>query len=260
MPLRRLSGANSVAMLAALLLALSAGAARAQDDVDPYEAELSSAEISDPLEGANRGIFVFNDFLDRYALEPVSKGWDFVLPDVVERSLKRAVWNFRFPVVFVNDLLQFKPKEAGIDLARFVINSSIGIGGLMDPAEKFGLARNAEDFGQTLGVWGLPAGPYLMIPFLGPANLRDGIGLIVDSLTNPASWFLPFVATVSVTGVDVINSRSLIGETIENEREASLDWYASVRSAYSQYREKLIRDDEEMVGRVSSIVGPEEQE
>jgi phospholipid-binding lipoprotein MlaA len=214
------------------------------DDSDDlyYDDSEEEEDGGDPFETMNRGIFWINDGLDRYAIEPVSTAWDFVLPDVVQRSLRSAFDNLRFPIVFFNDLFQGKPKEAGQDLARFLLNSTVGIGGFLDPASSIGLKPHNEDFGQTLGYWGLPPGPYLMLPFFGPSNVRDGCGLIVDTGFRAFGFFIPFWVSAAMQGVDTLNRRSLIREEIATERRAALDWYAAVRSAYSQYRENLVQD------------------
>jgi phospholipid-binding lipoprotein MlaA len=193
----------------------------------------------------NRGIFVVNDGLDRHVIEPVSAAWDWMLPDFAQRGLRRAFDNLRFPIVFFNNLLQWKPVVAGESVARFLLNSTVGLAGFLDPAAAIGIERRDEDFGQTLGWWGVPAGPFLMLPLLGPSNVRDGVGLIVDSALRAIGFFIPFWASVGMAGVDTLNRRSLIRDQIEAEREAAVDWYAAVRSAYTQYREALVSDQRE---------------
>jgi phospholipid-binding lipoprotein MlaA len=255
-PTRLLAGA-----LATLLFAsLPAGAQEADDPggepqaaPDPYaeyddlafedDADADLADDSgDPFETVNRGIFWVNDGIDRYALEPVSTAFDYALPDPVQRALRNAFDNLRFPIVFFNDLFQGKPVAAGRDLARFLLNTTVGIGGFLDPASTIGLEKHNEDFGQTLGYWGVPPGPYLMLPFFGPSNIRDGCGLIVDSAFRAFGFFIPFWVSLSMQAVDTVNRRALIRDEIRAERRAALDWYAAVRSAYSQYRENLVKD------------------
>jgi len=207
-----------------------------------FEDDIEEEDFGDPIEPVNRAIFFVNDGLDRYALEPVSTVWDWVIPDFAQRALRNGFDNLRFPIVFFNDLFQLKLGHAGKDVARFAINTTVGIGGLMDPAAAIGLEKRFEDFGQTLGFWGVPPGPYLMLPFFGPSNVRDGFGLIVDTVFRAVGFFIPFVASLAMQGVDTLNRRSLIRDEIRAERRAALDWYAAVRSAYSQYRENLIND------------------
>jgi phospholipid-binding lipoprotein MlaA len=251
----RSSGRRSpLALLLAALLAL-APVAVAQEPADPaaddlafedddlyFEDDLEDEDDGDPLEPLNRGIFWVNDGLDRYAIEPVSTAWDWVFPDFAQRALRNGFDNLRFPIVFFNHLFQLKLKNAGTDVARFAINTTVGIAGLMDPAATIGLEKRFEDFGQTLGFWGVPPGPYLMLPFFGPSNVRDGFGLIVDTAFRAFGFFIPFVASLAMQGVDTLNRRSLIREAIQAERAAALDWYSAVRSAYTQYRENLVND------------------
>lgn len=240
------------------IVCLAGGAVRAEDAEEPQATDYEEyddlyfdedfeddAAAGDPLEPVNRPIFWLNDGLDQYAIEPVSRAWDFVLPDFAQRALRNAFDNLRFPIVFFNDVFQLKLKDAGGDLARFVVNTTVGIGGLMDPAATIGLPRRNEDFGQTLGFWGVPPGPYLMLPFFGPSNIRDGFGLIIDTGLRAISFFIPLAASFAMQGVDTLNRRSLIRGEIDAERRAALDWYAAVRSAYMQYRENLVHDRRE---------------
>lgn len=234
----------SMGPLAALLLAAATGAARAEEAGNDDD-----AAIADPWEGMNRPIFRFNDALDRWFLEPVAKGWDYAVPDPIEKAIRRFYGNLGFPVVFVNDLLQGKPLAAGQDAARFVINTTSGVLGFFDPATDIGLPAHNEDFGQTLGVWGVPSGPYLVLPLLGPSSPRDTGGLAVDSATRLVySWWLPFVANASLYSVNVVNRRSAAIETIEEERKSALDFYAAVRNAWVQYRENQVRDEKPKEG------------
>ncbi len=228
---------SGIRCLAALLAAVWVAAALpSRADSDP---------VSDPLERMNRGIFWFNDGLDRYFLEPVAKGWDFVMPDAVQRSLRNVYDNARFPVNFANNVLQVKPNGAASELFRFLINTSVGLGGLFDPATALGLTAHREDFGQTLGRWGVPQGPYLVLPLLGPSNPRDGIGMAVDSAARVYPWFLPLWINAAISAPDVLNRRALRIDEIAAEREAAFDWYVAVRNAYVQYRRNQVHDREE---------------
>ena len=145
----------------------------------------SSHEVSDPIEPVNRAIFSFNMFLDRYLLEPVARAYRFVTPEAARRSVANFLANLRSPVIFANDALQGERERAGITLGRFMINTTLGVAGLFDPATSFGYPRHDEDFGQTLGVWGVASGPYLMLPLLGPSNGRDTVGKVGDYFINP---------------------------------------------------------------------------
>ena len=164
------------------------------DDDDEY-AVIDEPGVWDPWEPMNRGVWWFNDrVVDRFFLEPVAIAWDFVLPDQVQTSLKGVYENTRFPIFFVNNLLQLKPHDAAVDIGRFVVNTTVGLGGIWDPATRIGLEKSDEDFGQTLGYWGVPAGPYLVIPILGPSSGRDAIGSAVDRVPFLLAGFPPLWA------------------------------------------------------------------
>jgi phospholipid-binding lipoprotein MlaA len=232
-PARRLRFAR----FAVIAAALTAGVSCAHIDGDP--------DPSDPWERMNRGTFRFNEGLDRWVVEPVAKGMDFVLPDPVERSIRKFFDNSMIPIHFGNALLQFKPVSAVEELARFVVNTTIGIAGFFDPATHFGLEAHREDFGQTLGYWGVPPGPYLVLPVFGPSNPRDTVGLAADTFSTVYPWFMPIYASFSIGVGQRLNWRSLALDQIAAEREAALDYYVAVRNAYMSYRENQIRDQEE---------------
>jgi phospholipid-binding lipoprotein MlaA len=224
-----------IRLLAFVWLALAGGVAMAESDAD----------VADPWEGMNRGIFGFNEGFDRWIAEPIAKGVDFITPDPVERAIRRFFLNSLFPMRFANDLLQAKPVAAAEDLGRFVVNTTVGIAGFFDPASKIGLEGHTEDFGQTLGYWGIPPGPYLVLPFLGPSNPRDGVGLIADSAARVYPFFVAMWISASINGTNLLNQRSLALESIAEERESALDYYVAVRNAYISYRENQVRDREE---------------
>lgn len=208
-------------------------------------ASAEAPDVSDPWEGFNRAIFRFNEGADKYVVGPIATGWDFMFPDPVEEAIGRFFENTMFPVRFVNDLLQAKPVAAAEDLGRFVINSTIGLAGFFDPAKEFGLKNHKEDFGQTLGYWGVPPGPYLVLPLVGPSNPRDVVGMVADSASRVYPYFVVFWISGAVTTTDLLNSRSLIDETLDAERAAALDFYVFQRNAYMQYRDEQIRDQEQ---------------
>lgn len=218
---------------------------------DPFylDEEAKDEEVNDPFEGFNRGIFAFNDGLERWVLNPVARGWDFVMPNFAQRAVRNLFDNLQFPIHFFNNLLQAKPVRAGTDIARFVMNSTVGIAGLMDPASAVGLAKSEEDFGQTFGYWGIPAGPFVMLPIFGPRNARDTVGLIADSAALAVGFFIPFWGSIAIGAADRLNRHSLVYKEIASERKAALDWYAAVRSFYTQRRENLIRDKREPADR-----------
>jgi len=196
----------------------------------------------DPIEGFNRGMFWFNDQVDTYVLVPVATVWDKVMPNRVQRSLANFFDNLRFPIVTVNNLLQAKFKNAASDVGRFAVNTTVGVAGFFDPASDWGLEAHNEDFGQTLGYWGVPPGPYLVLPILGPSGVRDGAGLVPDGFMAVYPWFIDIVYTVSARAVDVVNTRSLYLKQVEEAKAASIDYYTAVRNAYIQRRKSLVND------------------
>jgi phospholipid-binding lipoprotein MlaA len=230
-----------------LALALLAGPARADEAlalpaVQAGVDEIDARDDPDPLEGMNRRIFAFNEAVDRWVLEPVAAGWDWVAPEPVQRSVENFFDNLLLPVRFANDVLQLKFRDAHETAWRAVINSSVGVAGLFDPASAWGVLESDEDFGQTHGVWGTSSGPYLVLPLLGPSSPRDTVGQVVDRLGYVPAYFLPFTVTLPAAGGDVVNRRALALEEIRAEREAAFDFYTAVRSAYLQYRENRVRD------------------
>jgi phospholipid-binding lipoprotein MlaA len=218
----------------------------------------ATPERPDPLEPMNRGIFAFNETLDQYAIEPVAKGWDFIVPSVVQNSIQDFFDNLNMPIVFANDVLQAKPGAAGWDLVRFLFNSTFGIAGFIDVATIVEIPENDEDFGQTLGYWGVPTGPYLVIPILGPSTLRDGTGLIVDTAASSYAYFTPFWygvaglngwetfgASVGVKAFELMNLRAIYLEEIAGSREDAFDYYVFLRNAYLQNRQARVLDQPE---------------
>jgi len=193
----------------------------------------------------NRGTFRFNEGADRWVIEPIAKGIDFVVPDPVERSIRKFFENSMIPVHLGNALLQCKPVSAATEIARFVINTTIGIAGFFDPATQFGLEAHHEDFGQTLGYWGVPTGPYLVLPLLGPSNPRDTFGLLADSASLVYPWFVPIYVSSAIGVGRQLNLRSLVLDEIAAERKAALDYYVAIRNAFMSYRENQVRDQEE---------------
>jgi phospholipid-binding lipoprotein MlaA len=196
----------------------------------------------DPWVGANRPVFGFNEGVDRYVLEPAASGWDWALPQFAQDGVANFFDNLSMPVVLLNDLLQAKPVAAGEDAARFVVNSTAGLLGLVDVASRLGLPENDEDFGQTLGRWGVPAGPYVVLPVLGPSTVRDALALPVDALSHPHVWFVPTVATAGAGVVNAVNTRAAYLEEIRENRRTAIDYYVFVRNAWLQNREEKVRD------------------
>jgi phospholipid-binding lipoprotein MlaA len=251
----RLWGTLGALALGGLLLAASARA-----DQPPIKSEANPAARAgdanapwDPWQNFNRKMFWFNDELDHYVLTPAAKGLTYVAPQPERRSISRFFDNSQLPVVFVNDLLQGKPKAAAVDVGRFLTNTTIGLGGFLDPATVWGLEDHDEDFGQTFAVWGIPDGPYLVVPFWGPTNVRDGTGSLVD---NAWVWFTPGYYVTIGRVVWAVNDRSLVLREVDEARKASVDFYSAVRDAYGQRRHRLITDTTERVEDESDLYFP----
>ena len=201
--------------------------------------------FGDPWEGFNRGMYGVHDSVDRAVLEPVARGYRAVAPRPVRRSVMNFLRNLRAPVIFVNSLLQGDIGHAGVTALRFGVNTTVGIAGVLDPATSMGLERRDEDFGQTLAVWGLGAGPYIFIPVLGPTNLRDGTGRIVDLAFDPLNWAeFDNDDTVRITRAVVagVAVRESAIETIDSIRRDSIDPYVTIRASYGLLRESAIRN------------------
>ena len=164
----------------------------------------------DPWEPFNEKMFRFNkNVFDRFVLKPVATAWDTVLPDPVQTGIKNAIENLSVVRRLVNNLLQAKFVGAGKEVARFTINSTVGVAGLFDVGKAMGIEASDEDTGQTLGVWGVGPGPYLILPFLPPLTVRDGFGALADGAMNPMVYFVPFGVTAGITGTYAVNDRSL---------------------------------------------------
>jgi phospholipid-binding lipoprotein MlaA len=196
----------------------------------------------DPWERFNRAMFDFNQRLDRRVLKPVAKVWNFVVPDLAQQSLANAFDNIAMPRRLINSLLQLKIEGAGLELARFFLNISMGVGGFFDVATELGVPRSDEDTGQTLGYYGVAPGPYLVLPFLPPLTVRDGFGFAADGAMQPISYVAPFAATVGMRGGQVINDRSLNLQTFEEFEQMTFDLYSAVRNAYLQRRQRMIQE------------------
>ena len=224
------------ALLGLLLLGSLTLTAPARSLAETEQAQNTNGDTKDPFEPFNRVMFDANDSLDRHVLEPVAQGWDFVLPHPVQRGVGNFYDNLLFPIHFINNLLQGDADPAAITLTRFAVNTTIGLGGLFDPASALGLPQQRADFGQTLGKWGVPAGPYLVWPFWGSSNIRDTTGLLVDSYFGISTFFVDFPILLGSTMINSINNRALNLENVAGVREASLDLYIAARDAYNQAR------------------------
>ncbi len=198
--------------------------------------------LHDPFERFNRGTQRFNDALDRAVLRPVATGYHKHVPRVIRTGVSNLLGHLEYTTTIVNDLLQLKIVDAGADIGRFALNSTLGIGGLLDPATRVGIPRHDEDFGQTLGRWGVPAGPYLVLPLLGPSSLRDAPALAADAQTDLRVQLDFDTETRIALGVlTVVDGRaSLLGA--DETLDSAFDRYAFIRNAWQQRREYLVRD------------------
>ena len=204
-------------------------------------------EEYDPWERFNEKMFAFNYNLDKYVLKPVAQGYNFIMPDMFQTMIDNAFTNLRMPSRFVNKVLQWRLVDASKEMGRFLINSTLGIGGLFDVArQEMGLERQRADFGQTLGIWGTPPGPFLVLPLMPPLTVRDGIGTGVDGAINPLYYYIPFWPdSLAMKIGDTINDRSLNLDLFQGIEESTVDLYSSVRNAYLQRRARMIREGRE---------------
>ncbi len=204
----------------------------------------------DPFEGWNRSMQGFNDSLDDYVMKPVARGYRWITPDIVDSGVTNFFSNLDDIRVVINNTLQGKLDEAGQDTARLLLNTTAGIGGLIDVASGLDFPKHKEDFDQTLGVWGVPAGPYLVLPLLGPSSPRGIFGLLGDTATNPISYTGLYFSSATVSravsiGLGALNTTDLRADNLENEKiatEAALDRYAFFRGAYLSQRNYLVHD------------------
>jgi phospholipid-binding lipoprotein MlaA len=194
-------------------------------------------ETNDPLEPTNRAIFEFNRQLDRYAIKPVAEAYRDVVPEPGRRAVRNFLDNLKQPIVFANDVAQADFDRAFVTLARFMLNSTVGALGLFDVATDQGYARQQGDFGQTLFAWGLPDGPYLVLPLFGPSNPRDAVGYGVDAVADPFSYWADSTAfDLSRIGVHGIDQREQVLDSLDSIERTSLDFYATIRSLWRQKR------------------------
>ena len=208
-----------------------------------FETSKIEDEIYDPIEPFNRAIFSFNNTVDKLIAEPASKQY-IKLPSPLQTGISNFLSNLRMPLVFVNQLLQGQGKNASESAGRFLVNSTIGVFGLVDVADKIGLEEKEEDFGQTLATWGVGDGFYVVLPFFGPSNLRDSTGMILTYTTDPINAYAVSEGEawlVSLrTSVNAVDQRSKIIDEVNAMRNNSLDYYAAVRSSYYQNRKAAI--------------------
>jgi phospholipid-binding lipoprotein MlaA len=205
-------------------------------------AEEEIAAISDPLESFNRAMFGFNDKLYFWVLKPVAQGYKKVVPEAPRVGVNNFFSNLRFPIRFVSSLLQADFSGAATELGRFAVNTIWGVGGLLDPAssKQLDIPKNEADLGQTLGVYGLGQGFYIVWPVLGPSSARDSIGIVGDFFLYPVSYISPWYDWLAVRAYEEVNDTSLRIGDYEFIKEAAIDPYVALRDAYDQYRQKKV--------------------
>lgn len=202
----------------------------------------TSGEAKDPIEGFNRAVFSFNDGLDKVVLKPVAKGYDAVLPNPVRTGVTNFFGNVADVFVGVNNLLQGKVAEGVSDFGRVVVNSTVGLLGVLDVASNMGLEKHDEDFGQTFGRWGVGSGAYVVVPLFGPRTVRDTAGLVLDVAADPVANLDHVPTRNTLATIRLINDRADLLPADKVIEEAALDKYSYVRDAYLQRRRSLIYD------------------
>lgn len=238
-------GSVFAAIAMSVLLALTAAPAHAAENEgsgtpagDSFSSQPAGNSV-DPWEGFNRGVYKFNDTLDRFLLKPVAKGYRKIMPRPLDQGVTNFFRNLSAPLTLVNDILQFKPRHFLSESARFLLNSTVGLFGLMDPASAVGLAYHPEDFGQTLAVWGVKPGPYVVLPFFGGRTLRDAFTMVPDSYLSYYRHVDDQTLRYTLWGTDLIDTRA---DLIPAEQLITGDRYVFLRDAYLQRRNYLIHD------------------
>ncbi len=229
----------SSVLVAGVLSLPNAVLAQETDFTDEYDEWQDFGEREDPWERTNRKIFRFNDTVDRWTLKPLAQGYKKVTPDAVERGIHNVFRNLGETTNLANNLLQFKLHDAGVDTARFLFNTTFGVLGIFDVATKMGLQRSDEDFGQTLGAWGVSSGPYVVLPLLGPSTVRDGLAIYPDSYVSSFRYINDVPVRNSAMGLNLVDVRANL---LSKERFITGDKYRFVRNAFLQNREFKVRD------------------
>lgn len=196
----------------------------------------------DPMEAFNRKVYAFNHEVDKAVLKPVAKGYVAVVPQLMRRGVTNFFNNLGMVVTTVNDALQLKGSKVPVDFARFTTNLVFGLGGLIDVASELNIERRNEDFGQTMGYWGVGSGPYLVLPLFGPSSARDAPGLAVDFVASPTYWNPNAQTRWALLGLDIVDTRANLLEAEKFLDTAAMDRYSFLRDSYLQRREYLVYD------------------
>ena len=235
------SGLKTLVLLVSATLCLSACTNYKENPI--IEGDLV---IYDPYEGYNRNVFAFNQTVDKIVINPVIKGYRFIAPNPVRKGVRSFLRNLKSPIILINDVLQGDLEGAKNTVVRTAINSTVGLGGIIDLAGYNGIEYEGEDFGQTLAVWGVDHGPYMMVPFLGPSSLRDYSGYFADGLADPLRWYLFNIDReplyYSKVVADYFDLRESLYNTLKDINETSFDSYAATRSIYYQNRAAMVKD------------------
>lgn len=227
---------SSVLLLAALLLV---GCATPPPASDP-DALADFRQTNDPLEPTNRVFYAVNNGIDEVVLRPLAVGYRFAVPEVIRDHIHNVLTNLDNPVLLANDMMQGKPRRAGDTLMRFLVNSTIGVAGIFDVATGLGYPTHDSDFGMTLALWGVPEGPFLYLPIIGPTDPRDATGYGVDIALDPATWLAASGVALDLNyaryGLELIDIRAGLLTDLDKVKEQALDPYATFRSLYRQHR------------------------
>ncbi len=235
----------AVRLLLAAAFTLGVGACAPKPPASDTAAVEEYNANNDPFEPANRVSYAITDGVDTYVLAPVARAYRYVLPSVVRNPIHNMLQNMTTPVLFINDVAQTKPRRAGDTFMRFVINTTVGVGGVFDVASDWGYPEHNTDFGQTLALWGIPSGPFLFLPLLGPSNPRDAAGYGVDIAFDPLTYVpsghgLRTLGAVRM-GVGIVDARSRVLDETDSIKKTALDPYATLRSLFRQNRENTIQ-------------------
>jgi phospholipid-binding lipoprotein MlaA len=206
-------------------------------------APTEKANRRDPFERVNRSMYTFNERIDRSFAKPLAKAYRAVVPQVVRTGVGNFLGNLDYPTTIINAALQGKLRQSGRDSARFLLNTTLGLGGIFDPATAAGFEANDEDFGQTLGTWGVPAGPYLMLPIFGPSTMRDTPTRLVDRATTPVQYVEETAINLGVSALSLLDGRAALLD-LDSQLTKTYDPYAFLRNAWLQRREYKVRDGE----------------
>jgi len=210
--------------------------------------EMEYGEIYDPYESYNRAVFSFNQGVDYAVLDPLTETYRFVMPEAFRMAISNFLTNIKSPLYVINELLQGDFDDAGLVTKRFVFNTFTGFGGIVDTASWEGLTYEPEDFGQTMAVWGVDSGAYLVLPIFGPSTMRDSFGFFGDMILDPVNWYVWTEGkddlNYALTGATIIDTKDKFIDLQRDLKENSLDYYAATRSVWMQRREALINDGE----------------